>query len=237
MSNGSGEDPFTRKYIIWPLGIWPWPQGQGHMKCCLVPSTSCDLCQGKNLKLLLLKHYEQMRFQENTLFDLDLHLGVKVTQNVAQYPWHDVTYAQAKFKVATSKSLWGDAFTRKYIIRPWPWGQGHTKCHPVPSTSCDLCTYKIWSCYVQRFRRRYNYKKRDGRTDGQTDRRTDGRTDGRTTDRLWYEINIPYFSYEKAGIIRDFYIRISTTTWFTLHALLKGSHSSFDPSQVENARM
>ena len=21
------------------------------------------------------------------------------------------------------------------------------------------------------------------------------------TDRLWYEINIPYFSYEKAGII------------------------------------
>ena len=37
-------------------------------------------------------------------------------------------------------------------------------------------------------------------TDGRTDRRTDGRTDGRTTDRLWYEINIPYFSYEKAGI-------------------------------------
>ena len=26
-------------------------------------------------------------------------------------------------------------------------------------------------------------------------------TDGRTTDRLWYEINIPYFSYEKAGIM------------------------------------
>ena len=31
---------------------------------------------------------------------------------------------------------------------------------------------------------------------------TDGQTDGRTTDRLWYEINIPYFSYEKAGIIK-----------------------------------
>ena len=29
---------------------------------------------------------------------------------------------------------------------------------------------------------------------------TYGRTDRRTTDRLWYEINIPYFSYEKAGI-------------------------------------
>ena len=40
-------------------------------------------------------------------------------------------------------------------------------------------------------------------TDGRTDRRTDGRTDRRTTDRLWYEINIPYFSYEKAGIINS----------------------------------
>ena len=31
---------------------------------------------------------------------------------------------------------------------------------------------------------------------------TDRQTDGRTTDRLWYEINIPYFSYEKAGITK-----------------------------------
>ena len=35
-------------------------------------------------------------------------------------------------------------------------------------------------------------------TDGRTDRQTDART-----DRLWYEINIPYFSNEKAGIIRS----------------------------------
>ena len=39
-------------------------------------------------------------FPRNTLFDLDL--GVKVTQNVAQYPQHHVTYAPAKFDVATS---------------------------------------------------------------------------------------------------------------------------------------
>ena len=32
---------------------------------------------------------------------------------------------------------------------------------------------------------------------------TDGRTDRRTTDRLWYEISIPYFSYEKAGITKN----------------------------------
>ena len=38
-----------------------------------------------------------------------------------------------------------------------------------------------------------------------TDGRTDRQTDGRMTDRLWYEINIPYFSYEKAGIKKNFW--------------------------------
>ena len=49
-------------------------------------------------------------------FDLDLE--VKATQEVALYPLHHVTYAHAKFKVAVSSGLGGDAFTRKYIIRP-----------------------------------------------------------------------------------------------------------------------
>ena len=47
---------------------------------------------------------------------LDLDLGVKVTQNVAQYPLHHVTYSATKFEVATSKGLGGDAFTRKFNI-------------------------------------------------------------------------------------------------------------------------
>ena len=46
---------------------------------------------------------KEMHYQENTLFDLDPKVtGVKVTQNVAQYPRHHVTYAPAKFDVATS---------------------------------------------------------------------------------------------------------------------------------------
>ena len=163
MSNGSGKDAFTRKYII-----WPWPQGQGHMKCCLAPLKSYDLCTGKISSSYFQKFMRRCVYKKIHYLTFDLDLGV------TQYPQHHVTYAQANFEVATSKSLWGDAFTRKYIIWPWPWGQGHTKCHPVPSTSCDLCIYKIWSCYVQLFRRRYNYKKRD--------RRTDIRTDGRQTD-------------------------------------------------------
>ena len=44
-----------------------------------------------------------MHYQENTLFDLDPKVkGVKVTQNVVQYPRHHVTYAPEKFDVATS---------------------------------------------------------------------------------------------------------------------------------------
>ena len=37
-----------------------------------------------------------MHLQENTSFDL----GIKASQNVAQYPLHPVTYTAAKFEVA-----------------------------------------------------------------------------------------------------------------------------------------
>ena len=50
--------------------------------------------------------------QENTLYDLDF--GVKVTQNVAEYRPHHMTYAPSKFEVK-SNGLGGDTFTRKYI--------------------------------------------------------------------------------------------------------------------------
>ena len=46
---------------------------------------------------------KELHFQENTLFDLDPKVkGVTVTQNVAQYPRHHVTYVPAKFDTATS---------------------------------------------------------------------------------------------------------------------------------------
>ena len=43
-------------------------------------------------------------------FDLDL--GVKVTQNVTQYPLHQVIYASTKFEVATPNGLGEDTITR-----------------------------------------------------------------------------------------------------------------------------
>ena len=45
-------------------------------------------------------------------FDLDLDLGVKVTQNVTQYPLHHVIYASIKFEAATSNGLGEDKITR-----------------------------------------------------------------------------------------------------------------------------
>ena len=56
----------------------------------------------QNLKLLR-PMVKEMHYQKNTLFDLDPKVkGVKVSQNVAQYSRHHVTYAPAKFDVATS---------------------------------------------------------------------------------------------------------------------------------------
>ena len=52
-----------------------------------------------------------MDLQESTKYDLE----VKVTQNVAQYHPHHVTYVPENFEVAMSNGL-EDAFTRKYII-------------------------------------------------------------------------------------------------------------------------
>ena len=50
--------------------------------------------------------------RKNPLFTFDLYLGV----NVAQYPSQHVTYAPAKFEVATPIGLRGYAFTRNTLF-------------------------------------------------------------------------------------------------------------------------
>ena len=47
---------------------------------------------------------------------LTLKLILGQGQSVAQYLLHYVTYAPAKFEVATSNRLRGDEFKRKYIL-------------------------------------------------------------------------------------------------------------------------
>ena len=50
------------------------------------------------------------------LFIFELDLWVTVTWLIATNPLHHVSYAPAKFKVAMSNSLGGNAITSKYII-------------------------------------------------------------------------------------------------------------------------
>ena len=92
----------------------------------------------QSLVLLRLTVKEMHLKKTTTVFDLDL--GIMVAQDFVQYPLHHATYAHTMFEVATSNGLGGDAFTKKKIYLTLTLGQGHTKCSPVPSTSCDLCT-------------------------------------------------------------------------------------------------
>ena len=154
MSNGSGEDALTRKYII-----WPWPQGQGHMKCCLVPSTSCDLCTGKIWSCYFQKFMRRCVYKKIHYLTFDLDLGVKVTHqgHTKRHPVPLTSLTSCYFQKFMGRCVYNKK--KKFDLWPWPWGQGHTKRHPVPLTSCDLCTGKIWSCYFQKFMRRCIYKK------------------------------------------------------------------------------
>ena len=167
------------------------------MKCCLVPLTSCDRCKGKIWSCYFQKFMRRCFYKKIHYWTFDLELGVKVTQNITQYPQHHVTYAQAKFEVATFKSLWEDAFTRKYIIWPLTLTLGLRSHIMSPST-----LYIMWSMHLQSLKLLRPTVKEEIQLQEMwhTDRQTDGQTQGRTTDRLCYEINIPYFSNEKSGI-------------------------------------
>ena len=143
-----------------------------------------------------------------------------------------------------SKTLWGDAFSRKYIIWPLTLTLGSRSHETSPSTldnmwpmhrqNLKLLLRKIYEeMHLQEFffltfdldlgvkvtrnvtqyplghviyaPTKFEVATSNGLVEYKLQEtwRTDRQTHGRTTDQLWYEINIPYFSYEKAGIITD----------------------------------
>ena len=75
---------FRRKCIYKKYLIWPWPRPHEAL-----PSTSYDLCTCKVWSCYCQWLRRRCIFKKNILLDLDL--GVKVTQNVAEYPPHHVT--------------------------------------------------------------------------------------------------------------------------------------------------
>ena len=140
-SNRLGGDTFTRKFNIWSLTLT-----LGSRSHKMLPSTLYIMWpfQLQSLKLLRQKVREEMHLQENSIFDLDLDIGVKVTQNVAQYPLCHVTYSATKFEVATSNRLGGDTFTRKYNIWPLTLTSGSRTHEMLPSTH-----YIMWPIQLQ----------------------------------------------------------------------------------------
>ena len=123
--------------------------------------------------------------QENTLFGLDLgpwsHEMLPKTLNI-------MLPMQLQFEAAMSNDL-GDTFTRKYI-GSLTLTLGHTKCCPVPSTSCHLFRYNVKvgasnGLGGNTFTRNVT----DGRAHTWTDRQTGHRR---------YEINILVFLKKKS---------------------------------------
>ena len=83
---------------------------------------------------------------------------VKVTWSIALYIMWPVYLQNLKLLWPMVKEMHYQEITRG----SWPQGQGgqgHTKCFLVPLTSCDLCTSKVWCCYILWLRRRCIYKK------------------------------------------------------------------------------
>ena len=61
-----------------------------------------------------------------------------------------MTYAPAKFEAAMSNGLGGNAFTRNNLFDLYPRSRSN---EALPSTSCDICTCKVWSCNDQWLRK------------------------------------------------------------------------------------
>ena len=79
--------------------IKPWPNVKVTWSIALYIMWHVYLQSMKLLRPMV----KEMHYQEKTLFDHDPKVkGVKVAQYIAQYPWLHVTYAPAKFDVATS---------------------------------------------------------------------------------------------------------------------------------------
>ena len=81
----------------------------------MLPSdfSSCDLCTYRVWSYYVKSFRRRCIYKKIQYLTFDL--GLKVTQNVAQYPLHHVTYPASKSEVARSNRLGGDTFTRKYI--------------------------------------------------------------------------------------------------------------------------
>ena len=76
--------------------------------------------------------------------------------------WSIALYIMWPMYLQSLKLLWPTVkkmhLQENTLFDLWLWpqglgGQGYMKCCPLPSISCDLCTGKVWICYIPLLRR------------------------------------------------------------------------------------
>ena len=121
-------------------------------KCCPVSSTSCELCTSKAWYCYIPRLGRRCIYKK---------IHYLTSRSHEMFP--STLYIMWIIKLQSMKLLYLSVYEEKHLQEmhylTLTIGQGNTKCCPVPSTSCDLFSYKVWSCYVKRLRRRCIYKK------------------------------------------------------------------------------
>ena len=88
--------------------------------------------------------------QETTLYDLDFGVMLPSTVHII---W-PLNIQSLKLLVQRFRRIYIYIYKKVYYLT-----LTHAKCCQATSTSCDLCSCKVGSCYVQQFRRICIYKK------------------------------------------------------------------------------
>ena len=107
--------------IMWPMYQQNW--------CCYIPWL-------RRRCIYKIIHYLTLTFRSRSQ-------GMLPSALYIMWPMHLQSLKLLRQKVKEEIHLQENS-----IFDRWPWGQGHTKSCQVPSTSCDLFSDKVWSCYV-----------------------------------------------------------------------------------------
>ena len=131
-----------------------WPSRQGHTKCCPVPYTSRDLC---TYKVRNCWWRSRCIYKKIQYCDVILTLGSRPDEMFPctlyiMWPMHLKSLKLLRPKLE-------EMHLKINTIIDLDLSLCHMRYYPVPSTLCDLCSYKVWSCYTQWFRRSCIYKK------------------------------------------------------------------------------
>ena len=141
MSNGLGGNAFIRNIWFDPKVTW------SNALYIMCPTYL------QSLKLLQ-PMVKEMHLQENTLFDLAPRSRGSRSHKKVPNPLDIMCPMHQQRLMSLHPTVKENMHLQENILFDLD-----LKCCPMPSTSCDLCTYSVWSYYVKRFRRRCIHKK------------------------------------------------------------------------------